>query len=169
MYVTEYEKALPTTVLLIEAGADVNARDEDGSTPLTEARSPRMVKFLLAHGAKVDLRGADGITPLMVHAEYFSVGETVALLAAGADATARDGHGRTALMWALQQSTEADLDPTFGPSQVSAATMGVAKALIAAGADANARDDQGKTALGYALDNKQADSVRLLKKIGARR
>ena len=168
-YVTEYDRALPATALLIQAGADVNARDEDGSSPLIEARSPRMVKFLLAHGAKVDLWGENGVTALMAHANYFSVGETDALLAAGADTNARDGHGQTALMFALQQSTDPDFDPTTSPGQVSVLTLGVVKRLIAAGADVNARDNEGKTALGYALDNKQTDSVRFLKKIGARR
>ena len=167
MYVTEYNRALPVAALLIQAGADVNARDEDGSTPLIEARSPRMVKLLLSHSAKVDL-GTVGVTALMAHANYFSVGEMAALLAAGADANARDSHGQTALMWALQQSTDPDLDPTFGPGQVSVTTLGVVKRLIAAGAEVNARDDQGKTALWYALDNKQTDTIKYLKKIGAR-
>ncbi len=169
MYVTEYERAMPVTALLIQAGADVNARDEDGSTPLMEARSPRMVKFLLAHGAKVDLQGRNGLTALMDNANYFSVGEMNALLAAGADANARDSHGQTALMWALQQSTDPDLDPTVGPGQVSVLTLGVVKRLIAAGANINTRDNEGKTALRHALENNQTDSVRFLKKIGERR
>ena len=166
-YVIEYDKAVPTTALLVQAGADVNAREEDGSTALMKARSPRMVKFLLAHGAKVDLRGKNGVTALMNHADYFSVGEMNALLAAGADANARDSHGETALMWALQQSTDPDLDPTFGPGQVSIRTLGVVKRLIAAGSDVNAQDNQGKTALWYALDNKQTDSIKFLKAVSS--
>ena len=60
------------------------------------------------------------------------------------------------------------MDPYFGPGQVSIATLRVVKCLAAAGAGVNARDNQGKTALWYARENKQADSIAYLKKIGAR-
>ncbi len=41
-----------TVAVLLRAGADVNARDQDGYTALMLAHSPRMIKFLVAHGAK---------------------------------------------------------------------------------------------------------------------
>jgi len=150
--VAHYDEALDTVAILLRAGADPN---EDGAATLISARSPRMVRLLLAHGAKVDLRGEDGITALMADVCSSRMSEMNVLLAAGADVNARDSHGKTVLMFALDQL---DDDPT----------VGVARTLIAAGARVNARDDQGKTALRYALDNNQTDSVRFLNKIGAR-
>jgi len=57
---------------LLEAGADVNARDEKGRTPLMGASSKndvRVVKFLIQSGAHVNVRNKDGKTALMIASE----------------------------------------------------------------------------------------------------
>jgi len=56
-----------TIVLLLGAGADPNARDMDGVTPLHRAvrtRSAAAVEALLEGGAKINARNKSGSTPL---------------------------------------------------------------------------------------------------------
>lgn len=153
--VAHYDEALDTVSVLLQAGADVDARDENGLTALMLAHSPRMVNLLLAHGAKVDLRTKDGSTTLMFDAISFRTGQLKALLTAGADVNARDNDGKTAFMCAVDSLADV-------PDEAAV------KALLAAGADVNARDRQGKTALRYALDENETDEIPFLKKIGAR-
>ena len=153
--VAHYDQALSTVSVLLQAGADVNARDEGGLTALMRARSPRMVKLLLAHGAKVNLQTKDGSTALMYSAGSFQTEELNNLLAAGADVNARDNDGKTAFICAID-------------SDVGIPNGDAVKALLVAGANINARDNQGKTALRYALDGNETDEIPFLKKIGAR-
>jgi ankyrin repeat protein len=64
--------------VLIEAGADVNAKSDDGSTSLMFTASgkrynlaPESVKLLIEAGADVNAKSDDGSTPLMhVEEEY---------------------------------------------------------------------------------------------------
>ena len=81
---------------LIAAGADVNARMNDGRTPLHFASGfnvPDAVPLLLRAGAAVDARDEDGNTPL------FAAGNDVAplLMAAGADVRATNHEGNVPL------------------------------------------------------------------------
>ena len=80
----------------LKAGADVNARDEDGQTAFMEAASfnenPDVVKALTAAGADVNARDEIGTTALM-YAALSNINPNVikVLLAAGADKYARNG------------------------------------------------------------------------------
>ena len=55
-------------ILLLEEGNDVNAKDNDGETPLHDASKwgkPEVVELLLAHDEiEVNAKGEDGSTPL---------------------------------------------------------------------------------------------------------
>jgi len=55
---------LETAALLLERGADIEARDQNGWTPLHMADSPEAVAFLVEHGADVNAVDDSGFTPL---------------------------------------------------------------------------------------------------------
>lgn len=110
--------------MLVAAGADPNAVDSTGNTPLHEANSEPVARTLLGAGANPNARNAQGQTPLFN--PYFEETKPV-LLAAGADVTVRDNFGRTPLF--EQQYADS------------------ARALIRAGVDVHAMDREGRTAL----------------------
>jgi ankyrin repeat protein len=89
---TAIEKSrLRNTMLLIKAGADVNARDENDRTPLMYAVEKRhgrwrpVVKLLLAYGAKLDTKDVDGDTALLNAWSRHNTWAFGTLLDAGAD------------------------------------------------------------------------------------
>ncbi|MGH8145089.1 MAG: ankyrin repeat domain-containing protein [Rhodanobacteraceae bacterium] len=85
-------------------GADLNARDSMGATPLTSATSARdsaTVKLLLELGANANTRNGDGLTPLMEAAYRDHVPSVQALLQHGASLTMKDPEGLTPLCIAL--------------------------------------------------------------------
>jgi hypothetical protein len=87
--------------LLVQAGADVNARDRMGRTPLFSCWAvPDAIKPLLAAGADIEARDRDGDTPLIGEALIEAMVRE--LLADGADPTAAANNGDTALKRAEQ-------------------------------------------------------------------
>lgn len=48
---------------LIDAGTDVNAQDEEGNTPLHNARNAKVAKALIDAGADVNALNDSGNTP----------------------------------------------------------------------------------------------------------
>ena len=87
---------------LLAAGADVNAKDEDGNTALiaTARRGHSAIaEVLLAAGADVNAKDEDGNTALIavVGARRGNTATIEVLLAAGADVNAKNKHGETAL------------------------------------------------------------------------
>lgn len=55
------------TKLLIDAGADVNARDTDGKTPLFYAENIKQYQLLLQAGADINAADTNGFTALISH------------------------------------------------------------------------------------------------------
>jgi ankyrin repeat protein len=111
---------------LLAAGADANARNDYGATPLSQAAvlgNAEVVRRLLAAGADVESANADGQTALMVLARSSNVEAAKLLLKRGARVDAREAwRDQTALMWAAAEAQPA-----------------MVKLLIAHGADVNAR------------------------------
>ena len=124
--------------LLVEAGADVDARDWNGSTPLHSAAAgnPRagVVAALLDAGADPNARDLDEVTPLHMAAQSNENPEIVtALVEAGADPSARGPAGLTPLHMAWSD---------LRPPQAAL----VVRDLLRLGADGLARNDRGQVA-----------------------
>jgi hypothetical protein len=98
------------TKLLLEAGADVNARSATlNDTALARAAQNsdgETVRILLAAGAHVDDRDGAGWTPLFNAALKGDLEIVEALLSAGADVNARSSSGWTALKEAQMRGYE---------------------------------------------------------------
>jgi ankyrin repeat protein len=148
--------------LLLDSGASVEARDEEGETPLSRAAShgqTETFKFLLERGAKVNVRDKQGMTPLIAAACACAVATMNStydimkiLLQKGANVNARTRDGITALMMAAGS-------PDGAPS---------VQLLLVNGADPMARDNKGRTALAFAKDSPFPAKARLLKRAMAR-
>lgn len=78
---------------LLAAGADVDARTDDGQTALFRASNVAAVKALAAGGADVNAKDDNGDTALM---GCFDVEVAKALLDAGADPSIRNNDGLNA-------------------------------------------------------------------------
>jgi ankyrin repeat protein len=83
---------------LINAGADVNARDSRGNTPLMLAsRIYNCVDILIKAGANVNLENNEGKTALMLSTQYgFDPNVITLFLQNGSDPKLEDNTGRTA-------------------------------------------------------------------------
>lgn len=86
--------------LLLDAGAQIDKRDDDGYTPLLRAAvegAAEMVSFLLEKGADINAReNIFDHTPLHKAARLGRKAASAALIAAGADQSLRDSSGKTA-------------------------------------------------------------------------
>jgi ankyrin repeat protein len=139
---------------LIRQGANVNAANEYGVTPLVLActnRNAAIVERLLAAKANPSVAQTNGVTPLMECARTGAAAAVASLLSHGAAIDAAHARsGQTALMWAA----------TGEHPQV-------VKLLIGRGANVRARSKGGFTPLLFAARSGDEESARLLIDAGA--
>lgn len=173
---------------LLDKGADVNAKDEDGNPALMLAITQEYrdsACLLLDRGADVNVRDSDGITALMYAADE-PLPFVQLLLAHGAEVNARNNNNYTALIVAtvgddqkpkvvqalLNAGAEVNVQCKYGPTALmnaaSAGNYPNVQALLAHKADVNAKNFEGWTALMDAIQQSQnAKVVRLLLEYGA--
>ena len=175
--------------LLLAKGADANAVDKDGETPLYAATSEfrghkRVAELLIAKGANVNATNKDGRTPLHEVAQRGNKGFVELLLAKGANVKAGDKKDWTPLHAAagrghkdvaeLLIATGANVHAKdkWGGTPLHAAAghghKGVAELLIAKGANVNATNKSGTTPLRFAIQEGRKVTAELLRKHGAR-
>jgi ankyrin repeat protein len=143
----------PNDLQLVKAmlrhGANVNARDRHGCTPLLSINDDRdMMRLLIANGADVNAKTETGLTRLMFNNQSL---DTVRLLVQyGANVNAADQQGETPLILKMQYGS----------------APGVATLLLEHGANVNARNSIGWTPLICGVQF-NPDAVRLLLEHGA--
>jgi ankyrin repeat protein len=141
-------------LVAVRAGADVNAPQGDGATPLHWAVykvDRELVAELLKRGAKPNAMNKYGSSPLSEAVKLANVELVKMLLDAGADAESPNADGETALMLAAR-----------------AGALDVAKLLVAHGANVNAIEAwRGQTALMWAVDGSYPEIAELLIAKGA--
>jgi TonB family protein len=98
--------------LLIEAGAHADHTSLHGDTPLMAvAYEGYLSDTLLKAGAKINAHNADGVTVLMLLAQQQNPDVIAEALEAGADASVKDTHGRTALDYLREASCSRAIVP----------------------------------------------------------
>ncbi|MGA2629450.1 MAG: ankyrin repeat domain-containing protein [Terriglobia bacterium] len=175
---------------LLREGADVNARDYLGRTPIWYSRGREVAPILLAAGADIDIKDNEGLTPLMLAASMREIAMVKWLMAAGANLNERSSDGRTALHYAARERLyrqdppgtetvklllEAGASPNIKDNAGNSALILAAvegqleevEALLAAGANVKTRNKSGKSALSIATEKGYAEIAQLLKKHGA--
>jgi len=135
---------------LIKIGADINARDQEGRTPLLYALTKKnlnFVEFLIRSGADVNISDNNNATALHWAVPNHNVALVEMLLSAGAHVNCQDGEGWTPLHYAVMGKKKK-----------------IIRLLVANGADINIEEKEGDTPLSIALDYPKDHLVDLLQR-----
>jgi ankyrin repeat protein len=137
--------------LLISRGAQIQARDKDGQTPLHVVTTEEIARMLIKRGGDSTSKDNYGRMPLHYAAYYGRDRMIDFFLASGALLNAADEEGNTPLLWALINGQK-----------------GSAVLLIEKGAAVNAAAKDGTTPLRIARKKGYRDVVEMLQKRNAR-
>ena len=142
--------------LLIQHGADINTKDQWGTTPLFWSVNNLyfyeslvdvidIMNLLIANGADVNSKTEQGWPNIFFAADAGKTEAVKLLLEAGADISFKDDAGQTALHVAAQNGH-----------------TDVVELLLDKGADINVKDKEGRTPLHLAAESADGDIVALL-------
>ena len=126
--------------MLIKAGSDLNAKDENGDAPLHWSSSRGVLNNVLAlidNGAELGTTNGQGVTCLHKAAVFGHHAVAKKLIEMGANADAKDANGDTALHCAAKSGLPL-----------------VVKTLLNSGASADLKNGEGKVAKDLSLDKK---------------
>ncbi len=171
---------------LLALKASVNAKNDDGRTPLMFAAQYEKSEYfadLIGAGADVNAKDNDGWTPLMYAAFYCRSDDVIALLKAGADPSRKADDGKSAVLLAAlhgnARSMKALLDA--GATLDGKGLKNNTPLLLAAAGDdlesvelvlkskpvLNGKNKDGDTALMLAADRGNPEAVAALLRAGA--
>ena len=141
--------------ILLDHGADLEARDQDQNTPLLCAAryaNEETANLLVDKGADIEARDAEGHTPLLCAVHNHAGREIVNLLLdKGADIEAKNSLGDTSLLCAVKHADKETVN-----------------LLLDKGADVNYRGSRGQSPLHISVEQGYSDVITLLLEHGAR-
>jgi ankyrin repeat protein len=149
---------------LVGLGADLNAADEDGWTPLhhvcakktdSEDTEARLIRWMVCHGASVNAVNNKGETPLHLALWHRGVDPIHSLVEEGANLMARSDHGRLPLHTACEHFVDVEVFGSF------------LQIFLNRGGDIQAVSDTGWTVLHYAVFYNRGEFMTLLLQHGA--
>ena len=175
-----------TSEVLLQNGADINAKADEGATPLHAAalaNACEIAEVLLKSGADINAKAAEGATPLHFAALANAGATSEVLLKSGADINAKAENGLTPLYFAalanagatsevlLQNGAAVNAKVENGRTPLHAAALAnaceIAEVLLKSGADINAKAENGLTPLHSAASANACEIAEVLLKSGA--
>lgn len=171
---------------LLEHGADINARDNNGNCVLEASMRCKdydkikyninIVKLLLEHGADVNARNNRGETALMAAVRSSYIDNIKYLIDYGADVNARDDDGNTVFMKAACSNPNDDIYYSFkhgADINNCKKYEKKLKLLMIYGADINAKNNFGDTTLIHLMRSSiyfsgRSESISILTKLGVK-